>query len=44
MELEIAFRRLAVAFPDLHLVGGGETPREPNPVFPTLRRLPVATS
>ena len=44
MELDIAFRKLAAAFPDLHLVADGEAPREPNPVFPTLRRLPVATS
>ena len=44
MELDIAFRKLAAAFPDLRLVADGEAPREPNPVFPTLRRLPVATS
>jgi cytochrome P450 len=43
MELDIAFRKLAAAFPGLHLTGeGGE--RETNPVFPTLRRLQVATS
>lgn len=44
MELDIAFRKLAAAFPDLQLVAGGEAPREPNPVSPTPRRLPVATS
>jgi cytochrome P450 len=44
MELDIAFRELAAAFPDLHLVEGGDAPRELNPVFPTLRHLPVATS
>lgn len=45
MELDIAFRRLAAAFPGLHLTAApasGE--REMNPVFPTLRRLEVAVS
>lgn len=45
MELDITFRRLAAAFPDLHLTAdAGSGSRELNPVFPTLRRLEVATS
>lgn len=44
MELDIAFRELARAFPGLRLVDGEDAPREPNPVFPTLRRLLVTTS
>ena len=45
MELDIAYRKLAVAFPDLHLTDDQDSgAREPNPVFPTLRRLQVAVS
>lgn len=45
MELEITFRKLAAAFPHLRLTGSdGAAAREPNPVFPTLRHLGVATS
>ncbi|MPZ66156.1 MAG: cytochrome P450 [Pseudonocardiaceae bacterium] len=40
MELEMAFRKLAAAFPEMELVGT-EAPREPNPMFPTLQRLDV---
>lgn len=43
MELDVTFRKLAAAFPGLHLTGEG-CERETNPVFPTLRRLQVATS
>ncbi len=45
MELDIALRKLAAAFPDLRLDTEGDLgTREANPVFPTLRRLDVATS
>ena len=45
MELDIAFRGLAAAFPGLHLTGDADSgTRELNPVFPTLRRLQVAIS
>ncbi|MHA3700882.1 cytochrome P450 [Jatrophihabitans sp. YIM 134969] len=44
MELDITFRKLAAAFPELRLAGDDTGTREPNPVFPTLRHLPVATA
>ncbi|MGY1739456.1 MULTISPECIES: cytochrome P450 [unclassified Blastococcus] len=44
MELDIAFRKLAAAFPHLALAAEPHAVREPNPVFPTLRRLDVTVA
>lgn len=44
MELMIALRALATAFPHLRLADDTAAERESNPVFPTLRRLDLVTA
>lgn len=44
MELEIALRSLAAAFPDMALADDAPAEREPNAMFPTLRHLGVRTA